>query len=79
MVENSAHGSKIMPRAPEIVPSGPKMNPQLPPSTVAIVGNAITTGDNIKVRIWPVTPQEHLTVLHRCHIVAGSWLNTHRI
>ena len=26
MVENGAHGSKIVPRAPKMVPSGPKMN-----------------------------------------------------
>ena len=42
-VENGAHGSKIMPRAPKMVPSGPNMKPQLSPKSYKYHRNMILT------------------------------------
>ena len=42
-VENGAHGSKIMPCAPKMVPSGPKMKPQLSPKSCSYHRNMILT------------------------------------
>ena len=41
MVKNGAHGSKIVPRAPQMVPSGPKMTPQLSPKSYKYHRNMI--------------------------------------
>ena len=43
MVENGAHGFKIVSRAPKMVPSGPKMKPQLSPKSHKYHANTIPT------------------------------------
>ena len=43
MVGNGAHGSKIMPRAPKMVPSSAKMRPQLSPKSYKYHRNMILT------------------------------------
>ena len=43
MVEDGACGSKIVPRAPKIVPSGPTMKPQLSPKSYTYHRNMILT------------------------------------
>ena len=43
MVGNGAHGSEIVPCAPEMVPSGPKMKPQLLPKSNKYYKHTIPT------------------------------------
>ena len=43
MVENGAHGSKIMPRASKMVPGGPNMKPELSPKSYKYHRNMILT------------------------------------
>ena len=66
MVKNGSHGSKTVPRAPKMVPSGPKMTAQLSPKsykyhrnmilkpsgTVAVLGAHATVDNHAPVYVY---------------------------